>query len=794
MKKITTLLMLVFATTFGWQVSAQNGGDDCVSAVIVTEGMITQTQINDASGGTNGGDSAWFVYTPAESGTIDVNSCNGGADTRLFIWNDCADGAAEANNDDACPTGTGSNFASEITEFAVTGGEDYFIQWDDRWSDGPWDWTLTFTPPPACPEPENVMITANAFDANISWDAVAEATNGYIVSVFEAGADPTMDTPVYTENVAVGTLMTTATGLTPETAYDGYVFADCDADGLSLADAVTFQTLVACPAPSNLTVDMIMETEATLMWDAVAEASIGYNVSVFAAGADPTMDTPIFTEDLASGTTTSTVTGLMGDAGYDAYVNSDCDANGLSTQSFINFNTSFPPAACGGLFLDSGGSTGNYMPGEATTTTITPDNPGEVVTVTFTYVDIETAGANGTQDGCWDFLTVYDGPDTTFPVLAMTLCGEESGDGSEPGDLNSLLSIGDSFTSSDPSGALTFVFTSDGSIQETGWSADVTCAIPPPGCDDLYLDSGGVDGDYMESEMIETTISPDNAGDVVTVTFTYVDIETAGGDGNQDGCWDFLTVYDGPDTSSPVLAMTLCGEESGDGGVPSDPNSLLSIGDSFTSTHPSGALTFVFTSDASIQETGWSADITCGPVVIPCPDVENFEVTDIMETTAILSWDAAAGAVSYDWAVFLAGQDPNVDTPLSFELGTTNTSGMAQGLIPDTAYDAYIRTNCDTNESDGLGPVSFTTMALGINDVNANAFVFAPNPTNGIVTVQSGAIVNTISVVNMLGQTVLTISPNSDNFSLDVTGLSSGAYFMNATIDGTTVTKKLIKE
>lgn len=794
MKKITTLLMLAIATTLGWQANAQNGSDDCANAVAVTEGMITQTEINDANAGNNNGDSAWFVYTPAASGTIDVNSCNGGSDTRLFIWNDCADGAAVASNDDACPTGTGSNFASQIGEFAVVGGDDYFIQWDDRWALGPFDWSITFTPAPACPEPANVMVMANAFDAAISWDAVTEATNGYIVSVFDGGADPMVDTPVYTENVAVGTLMTTATGLMSETAYDAYVVADCDTNGLSLADAVSFQTLVSCPAPSNFTVDMITATDAVFTWDVVAEATIGYTLDVFDAGADPMVDTPVYTEMVAAGTTTATATGLTGDSGYDAYLVADCDTNGFSSASTLSFNTAFDAAACGGLFLDSGGSAGNYMPNELTTTTITPDVMGEAVTITFTYVDIESTAGTGVQDGCWDFLTIYDGPDTTFPVIAATLCGEESGDGGVPSVPSSLLSIGDSFTSSDPSGALTIVFDSDGSVQETGWVADVTCAVPPIGCDDIFYDSGGVDGNYMSGETTVTTIVPDNPGDVVTATFTYVDIETASGNGSQDGCWDFLTVYDGPDTTFPVLAMTLCGEESGDGGVPSVPESLLSIGDSFTSSDPSGALTFVFTSDGSVQETGWAADITCAPIVLPCPDVENFDVTNVMATTADLSWDAAPGAVGYNWGVFLAGADPDVDTPVAFELGTTSTSAVAAGLIPETSYDAYIRTICDMNESFGVGPVSFTTAELGVNDIDANAFVFAPNPTDGIVTIQSRIEVQTISIVNMLGQNVLTTAPNSDTFTLDLTGLSSGAYFMNATIDGVTITKKLIKE
>jgi hypothetical protein len=800
MKKITTLLMLALVTTFGWQASAQNGGDTCAAALAVTPGTFSDVFITpDTAGSSQAGaeDALWYSYTPAASGFININSCisdPGGVDTRLWVHTDgCATLTPVADDDDGCDAPNG--FGSILLEIPVTGGQEYLIEWDDRWEDtNPFDWELTFTPPPACPEPANAAVTANAFDADISWDTVTEATIGYIVSVFAAGDDPMVDPAVYTENVATGTLMTTATGLTPETSYEAYVTADCDADGLSLADANFFTTLVACPAPSNFTVGMITEADAVFNWDVVAEAVNGYTLNVFDAGADPLVDTAVYSEVLAVGIITATATGLMGDSGYDAYLVSDCDVNGLSSENALSFTTPFPPAVCGGLFLDSGGSAGNYSPGESTVTTITPDVTGEAVTVTFTYVDIESTAGNGSQEGCWDFLTVYDGPDTTFPILANTLCGEESGDGGEPGTPTSLLSIGDSFTSTDASGALTFVFTSDGSVQETGWVADVTCALPPVGCDDVYYDTGGELGDYMANELVVTTISPDTAGDVVTVTFTYVDIESSAGAGSQDGCWDFLTVYDGPDTTFPVLAMTLCGEESGDGGEPGTPTSLLSIGDSFTSSDASGALTFVFTSDGSVQETGWAADVTCGPIVLPCPDVENFAISNITGTTAELTWDAATGAVSYDWGVWLSGADPDVDDPITFELATTATSGLAQGLIPETAYDAYIRTNCTSNASDGVGPVAFQTTELGVNDIDVSAFVFAPNPTNGIVTIQSGTMVSTINIVNMLGQSVLTISPNSDNFTLDLTRLTSGAYFMNATVNGITITKKLIKE
>ncbi|WP_417882079.1 T9SS type A sorting domain-containing protein, partial [Xanthomarina gelatinilytica] len=190
---------------------------------------------------------------------------------------------------------------------------------------------------------------------------------------------------------------------------------------------------------------------------------------------DPQTATPVYTENVPFGTNTATATGLMAATTYDAYIMADCDTAGMSATDLDTFTTEAAPPVCGGTFVDSGGVSGNYAVNESTTTTITPDVAGEYVTITFTYVDIESATGTGTQDGCWDYLTIYDGPDATFPVLAQTLCGEESGDGGVPSVATSLLSVGDAFTSSDASGALTMVFTSDGSVTETGWIANVTC-------------------------------------------------------------------------------------------------------------------------------------------------------------------------------------------------------------------------------------------------------------------------------------------------------------------------------
>ena len=242
---------------------------------------------------------------------------------------------------------------------------------------------------------------------------------------------------------------------------------------------------IPCPDPTNFSVGIVTHNTASFSWNAVAEASNGYVLEVFTENSDPEVDSPIYTENIPFGILTTTASPLNPQTIYDVYLTADCDVDGLSNYIVKSFETDVAPPICGGIFSDSGGASGSYLPNETIITTITPNISSDVVTVTFTYVDIETSSGNGNQDGCWDYLTVFNGPDTTYPVLAQTLCSEESSGGPIPIVPSSVLSVGMSFTSTDASGALTFVFTSDSSVQNTGWLADVTCA--PLSLDEVSL-------------------------------------------------------------------------------------------------------------------------------------------------------------------------------------------------------------------------------------------------------------------------------------------------------------------
>ena len=103
---------------------------------------------------------------------------------------------------------------------------------------------------------------------------------------------------------------------------------------------------------------------------------------------------------------------------------------------------------CGGTFYDSGGNLGQYQRNERDTMTICSGTAGQCVRVTFTSFDIEAT---------FDFLTIYNGPTTASPIIG-TYTGTTS-----PGLIISS------------SGCLTFVFSSDFTINHAGWSATISC-------------------------------------------------------------------------------------------------------------------------------------------------------------------------------------------------------------------------------------------------------------------------------------------------------------------------------
>lgn len=109
-------------------------------------------------------------------------------------------------------------------------------------------------------------------------------------------------------------------------------------------------------------------------------------------------------------------------------------------------------------------------------------------------------------------------------------------------------------------------------------------------CEGTFLDPGGKDANYGNNQDFITTFYPNSEDSAIRVNFTMFDIEA-----NINCNWDWLKIYDGPNTLSPLLG-TWCGTDS--------PGTIIA-------ENSYGALTFQFHSDISVTRPGWEAELSC---------------------------------------------------------------------------------------------------------------------------------------------------------------------------------------
>jgi len=331
---------------------------------------------------------------------------------------------------------------------------------------------VSFTELPSCPTPSALgatMITDTA--ADLGWNENGSATTWDVEIVDVTAGGMATGTPS-----ASGVANPyTAMGLTQNNDYAFYVRADCGGGTFSgWAGPFSFTTLEACPTPSALTATNIMETSADLGWTENGTATT-WNIELVDVTAGGTATgTPTATGVMAN---PYSATGLVADNNYEFYVQADCGPSGTSAWAgpfaFATPYVAVPPSCANGIFLDSGGNSGDYSSGENITYTICPDMAGDGVNVEFTFFSTENNGVTA----CYDGLTIYNGADnmaaTIDPPGGGTIwCWDRNDTPAEgTGDLQGLT-----ISSTDASGCLTFVFTSDGSVTRPGWSANVTCA------------------------------------------------------------------------------------------------------------------------------------------------------------------------------------------------------------------------------------------------------------------------------------------------------------------------------
>lgn len=90
--------------------------------------------------------------------------------------------------------------------------------------------------------------------------------------------------------------------------------------------------------------------------------------------------------------------------------------------------------------------------------------------------------------------------------------------------------------------------------------------------------------------------------------------------------------------------------------------------------------------------------------------------------------------------------------------------------------------------------IYFTSEALGTESFEVSNVKMYPNPSSATLNFQSLKAIDEVTIYNPLGQKVLESSVKKTVFSLDISGLNSGQYFVNLISEGEKTTKIFFKK
>ncbi len=95
-------------------------------------------------------------------------------------------------------------------------------------------------------------------------------------------------------------------------------------------------------------------------------------------------------------------------------------------------------------------------------------------------------------------------------------------------------------------------------------------------------------------------------------------------------------------------------------------------------------------------------------------------------------------------------------------------------IITNTVYTSYFET-------------------MGVSDFESLKVVVYPNPANDILNIQAEVSISSVTVLNLLGQTLLTSKGNSKNEQIDISGLSAGNYFVKVFVGDESSVLRIVK-
>lgn len=271
-------------------------------------------------------------------------------------------------------------------------------------------------------------------------------------------------------------------------------------------------------------------------------------------------------------------------------------------------------------------------------------------------------------------------------------------------------------------------------------------------CNALLFDSGGEFSNYSDNENLTLTLLPSDPTKKITLNFVTF---------NTEDDWDFLFVYDGINSSSPLI-----GKYTGS-----------SIPPKAYATNPQGALTIKFTSDGSETRPGWKADILC--------EEPSYRVTfEVVSTNqqpvvgAVVSLDGySSRSTNSSGIAVIDGVLPQSQIPFTINISTFHLASGTVDIINENVYKKVV-----------LIPLASITTA-------PDAVSIYPNPFNQTLTISSEKGIKRVALSSIVGQQISQIETSGEKeLLLNLQEYPSGIYIINIVhLNGSTTIHKVIK-
>lgn len=409
----------------------------------------------------------------------------------------------------------------------------------------------------------------------------------------------------------------------------------------------------------------------------------------------------------------------------------------------------------------------------AVTVTINPIPAAPVVTTTAATCSADGVATIANFDANATYTFTPEGPTVSAGVISSLIVGDSYTVTVTINGCESIASQAFSINGMLAAPAAPVVFTSAASCSSSGtatitnYDSSLTYAFLPVG---PTVDETGVISNLFCGTSYTVTASNNNCNSVASTSFAI-------------GC-QFAT------PAVPVIVTTPATCFENGAAFIANFNELLTY--SFEPTGPTVGVngeilnldcgvsyTVIATNNDNCSSISTTFIIQC---VLETPDmptgeaVQNIEVPNAGDATLANIVVSGTGLIWYaSEADALAGINP-------LPIGTVLVDGATYYVV-------------SSNGSCTSAPFGVTVnVTLGTLGFDSRSFTYYPNPTVDVLNVNYTRNIESVSIVNMLGQEVKNLKPNANTFVVDMSNLQVGTYFMTVTSEEASHTVKVIKK